>query len=239
MKSNKVLIIILLMLSSLVVSAQTAVNLGLKMNWCSANVSDQVVASPESLGETYTWNQLSDISLPADWQLPTVDDMLDLCLKCTWVWTTYNNVTGYLITGETANSIFIPFTPLWTSTQSDFDPNLGSCLRVDSANHVAYGYEPIEHAFPVRLVTTNPEYKGEGIDPLLVGAEGYIVVHDNEVILRDFQPFTNVNIYTTSGASVASYTTGRDGCLRFSTASLPIGLYVINARHITYKMRKK
>lgn len=46
------------------------------------------------------------------WRMPTVDEFMELCLNCTWTWTTCNNVQGYRITsripGYEDSSIFLP-----------------------------------------------------------------------------------------------------------------------------------
>ncbi len=42
------------------------------------------------------------------WRMPTLDEMTELVNNCTWKWTTYNGVTGWLFTGPNGNSIFLP-----------------------------------------------------------------------------------------------------------------------------------
>ena len=46
------------------------------------------------------------------WRMPTVDEFMELCMNCTWTWTTCNNVQGYRITsripGYEDSSIFLP-----------------------------------------------------------------------------------------------------------------------------------
>lgn len=43
-----------------------------------------------------------------DWRMPTLDEFDELCRRCTWKWTTLNDVSGYLVTGPNGNSIFLP-----------------------------------------------------------------------------------------------------------------------------------
>ena len=43
-----------------------------------------------------------------DWRMPTLDEIKELGDKCTWEWTTVNNVYGHKITGPNGNSIFLP-----------------------------------------------------------------------------------------------------------------------------------
>ncbi len=42
--------------------------------------------------------------------MPTLDEIKELCDKCTWKWTTYKGIKGYLVTGPNGNSIFLPAT---------------------------------------------------------------------------------------------------------------------------------
>ena len=43
-----------------------------------------------------------------EWRMPTLDEMKELCENCTWKWTTFEGVNGYLITGSNGNFIFLP-----------------------------------------------------------------------------------------------------------------------------------
>ncbi|MBR5936460.1 MAG: Ig-like domain-containing protein [Bacteroidaceae bacterium] len=49
-----------------------------------------------------------------DWRMPSNDEIYELINNCTWVWTTYKDINGYLITskiqGYTNNNIFLPVT---------------------------------------------------------------------------------------------------------------------------------
>lgn len=42
------------------------------------------------------------------WRMPTLDEIKELCNKCSWVWITVNGVAGWEVTGPNGNSIFIP-----------------------------------------------------------------------------------------------------------------------------------
>ncbi len=42
------------------------------------------------------------------WRMPTLDEIKELCNKCTWQWTTVNGVNGQKVTGPNGNSIFLP-----------------------------------------------------------------------------------------------------------------------------------
>ena len=70
----------------------------------------------EDLGETfnandnYEWDAARKI-LGSTWRVPTEKEMSELWTKCTWTWTdNYNksNVPGFIITGPSGKSIFLP-----------------------------------------------------------------------------------------------------------------------------------
>lgn len=42
------------------------------------------------------------------WRMPTKDEFLELCNKCSWQWTSVNGVSGQKVTGPNGNSIFLP-----------------------------------------------------------------------------------------------------------------------------------
>ena len=42
------------------------------------------------------------------WRMPTKAEFQELIDRCTWTWTTYNNVNGCKVTGPNGNSIFLP-----------------------------------------------------------------------------------------------------------------------------------
>ena len=110
------------------------VNLGLSVLWATCNIGAD---SPEDYGDYFAWGEtetkssysesnsvtyyvsMSDISGNATydaatanwgdpWRMPTYDEMKELVDSCTWEYTSENAVNGYLITGPTGNSIFLP-----------------------------------------------------------------------------------------------------------------------------------
>lgn len=42
------------------------------------------------------------------WRMPTKEEFEELISKCTWLWSQYNGIHGYKITGPNGNSIFLP-----------------------------------------------------------------------------------------------------------------------------------
>ena len=116
------------------INGYAAIDLGLSVKWATCNVGAD---SPEDYGDYYAWGEtetkddyssstsvtygveMDDISGNADydaatanwgssWRMPTYAEMGELVVNCTWTWTTENDVNGYLVTGSTGNSIFLP-----------------------------------------------------------------------------------------------------------------------------------
>ena len=42
------------------------------------------------------------------WRMPSQEQIEELCIECTWTWTTRNGVYGRLVTGPNGNAIFLP-----------------------------------------------------------------------------------------------------------------------------------
>ena len=107
------------------------VDLGLPsgLKWATCNVG---ASSPKQPGGHYAWGETKtkesytsensvtenisgnaqyDVARAkwgSSWRLPTKMEMEELKDKCTWTWTTYKGVKGYMITGPNGNSIFLP-----------------------------------------------------------------------------------------------------------------------------------
>lgn len=52
----------------------------------------------------------------SSWHLPTYTQIEELINQCTWTYITYNNVGGYMVTGNNGNSIFLP-SDVWSATR--------------------------------------------------------------------------------------------------------------------------
>ena len=116
------------------INGYAAVDLGLSVKWATCNIGAD---PPEDYGNYYAWGEtetkdsytssssvtygveMDDIAGDAgydaatanwggSWRMPTWDEMDELVDSCTWEWTTQNEVNGYLITGSSGNSIFLP-----------------------------------------------------------------------------------------------------------------------------------
>lgn len=53
-------------------------------------------------------DDVAHVKWGGNWRMPTMDEVNELCDKCTWEWTTVNGVAGQLVTGPNGNSIFLP-----------------------------------------------------------------------------------------------------------------------------------
>lgn len=77
--------------------------------------------------DNYTTIQALDdvarIKWGGTWRMPTQKEIQELVEKCTWVWTEENGITGYRITGNNGNSIFLPAAGYYDGTELK---NLGS-----------------------------------------------------------------------------------------------------------------
>ncbi len=63
-------------------------------------VDDNTVLDPEDDAAHVNWG--------GKWRMPTYDEWDELLQRCTWEWTTQNDVKGRLVTGPNGNSIFLP-----------------------------------------------------------------------------------------------------------------------------------
>ena len=120
------------------ISTQKKVDLGLSVCWAGWNVgasSPEGYGNYYAWGETTTKSDYSKSSYQylngrdyvnigsnisgthydaacaqwgGSWRMPTKAEFQELKGRCTWTWTTYNNVNGYKVTGPNGNSIFLP-----------------------------------------------------------------------------------------------------------------------------------
>ncbi len=120
------------------ISTQKRVNLGLSVCWAGWNVgasSPEEYGNYYAWGETTTKSSYTESSYQYhngsdyvnigsnisdtkydvaraqwgdSWRLPTKAEFEELINRCTWTWTTYNNVNGYKVTGPNGNFIFLP-----------------------------------------------------------------------------------------------------------------------------------
>ena len=132
------------------ISTQKKVDLGLRVCWAGWNVgaiSPEGYGNYYAWGETTTKSDynvknyqyyndrgyvyisrnisgtLYDVARTqwgGSWRLPTKAEFEELINRCTWTWTTYNNVNGYKVTGPNGNSIFLPAAGRRNGTELDY-----------------------------------------------------------------------------------------------------------------------
>ena len=74
-----------------------------KLIFSSANYTNVSNISPLPLK-----NDVANVILGGDWRMPTKEEQDELRTKCTWTWTTQNGANGYIVTGPSGKSIFLP-----------------------------------------------------------------------------------------------------------------------------------
>lgn len=90
------------------------------------------------------------------WRMPTNEEVMELCTKCKWVWTTLNDSYGYKIIGPNGNSIFLPSSGVkdvtrhyfigeqayyWTSTLSSTKSSQADIMYFNESKHYASSYD--------------------------------------------------------------------------------------------------
>lgn len=111
------------------------VDLGLSVKWASCNLG---ASTPAGQGGYYAWGETSTkkeyskenyaystytnigkeisgtqydaatVNLGKDWRMPTMEEVRELCEKCTFTYGDVDGVKGYYATGKNGNSIFLP-----------------------------------------------------------------------------------------------------------------------------------
>ena len=139
-----------------------SVDLGLSVCWSSCNYGSAV---PSGSGSFMTWDQAVAAAVSSGLSLPTYAQLDELRKYCTWTWTVSDNVPGYLVTGKTGNSIFLPAagyyaangkfmeedSGIWSSQTRSSDPGTAFYLRL---NATMTGVTTVSASarFPARMV---------------------------------------------------------------------------------------
>ena len=75
------------------------------------------------------------------WRMPTLDEINELCEKCSRQWITVNGVSGQMVTGPNGNSIFLPATGEIYGTDVEYRGLVGiyrSGMLYEARNSEAY-----------------------------------------------------------------------------------------------------
>lgn len=92
------------------------------------------------------------------WRMPTIEEIKELCDKCSWRWTTVNGVNGQRVIGPSGDSIFLPAAHdyrgfCWSGTLGESGTYGAYCLSFNSNGwRWYYNYERISR-LNVRPVT--------------------------------------------------------------------------------------
>lgn len=165
------------------------VDLGLPSGKCWATMN-YGATSPDDYGsfEEWSFDDIIFFDWGEEWRTPSIEDIHELIEYCTWTWGSKNGINGYIVTGKTGNSIFIPAcgyelknylysegecTYYWCSTyvgsispQSD---EMASVLMCTSTN-ISCGQASISaFKLPIRPVT---RYSQDTVDENVFEGEG-------------------------------------------------------------------
>lgn len=64
-------------------------------------INDGVILKPSDDAATFNWGNR--------WRIPNKEEMIELFDCCTFYWTSYDGINGYIVTGPNGNSIFLPY----------------------------------------------------------------------------------------------------------------------------------
>ena len=69
------------------------------------------------------------------WRMPTLDEIKELCNKCSWQWTEVNGIKGQKVTGPNGNSIFLPAAGYRYGTDVYSRGSIGYCWSATSGEY--------------------------------------------------------------------------------------------------------
>lgn len=111
-------------------------------------------------------DDVAHVKLGGDWRIPTVAEWDELMMECKWQWTTHNLVSGYLITGQNGNSIFLPAAGVVYDDENEY---IGKSLHYQSSSLLVdepiYAYELMDNQRD-RWTGGNSRASGESIRPV-------------------------------------------------------------------------
>ena len=158
------------------------IDLGLSVKWASWNVG---ASSPEDYGGLYGWADptgnntstnntdypnnippsylcvtnydIAHIKWGENWRLPTKNEVLELCEKCSWKWTSYKGSNGYMITGPSGNYIFLPAVGQRYGTNIGSQKNFGyywsgTLYSTGYSNYLSFSNTQYQLSFTLRYL---------------------------------------------------------------------------------------
>ena len=77
--------------------------------YCPSNKDEYWKGSrPDNIVRLELSDDAANVNWGGGWRTPTKDEWAELISKCSYVWSTYNGMQGYFITGPNGKNIFIP-----------------------------------------------------------------------------------------------------------------------------------
>ena len=175
------------------INGYAAVDLGLSVLWATCNIGAD---SPEDYGDYFAWGEIEtkdsytrdnsvtyydgeidDIAGNVEydaataiwgdsWRLPTYEECTELVDSCTWEWTTQNDVDGYLVTGFTGNSIFLPAVGDRSSTSNAYEGWFGSYWSSTPYTNDTNKAYAINFEIDNIYVDDDSRYRGHAVRPV-------------------------------------------------------------------------
>lgn len=172
------------------------VDLGLSVLWADRNIG---AYDPEHEGSYFAWGEafvkgsytesnystmpteasiagteadVATVKWGAEWRMPTTAEVNELFDDCEWKWTSVNGVVGYLVTGSTENSIFLPAGGIKSGSEVEDFGTQGYYWTAEAASvermmvndmYVRYGMKASDDTRPLHQCKA---YKGLSVRPV-------------------------------------------------------------------------
>ena len=111
-------------------------------------------------------DDVAQVEWGGDWRMPTYLEMKELKDKCSWTWSSIKGVNGYVVTGPSGNSIFLPAAGDCNGTGLNGSRSNGYYwTAMLQWNNICYSYSLYFHSGNVYL-DGNLRYSGHSIRPV-------------------------------------------------------------------------
>ena len=115
-----------------------------------------------NLGDNFniaaTEQDVAHVKMGNAWRMPTYSEMDELKEKCTWTWSTQDNVSGYKVTGPNGNSIFMPASGYMNATTLNWYSSGGVyATSTQGGNNSGYAYT-LAFTSSDRVIYASSEY---------------------------------------------------------------------------------
>lgn len=143
-------------------------------SYYNANTASYIDIGNDISGTNY---DAATVNLGKDWRMPTKDEMNELKSKCKWEWKQISGINGFMVTGPSGNTIFLPASGYCFSYISHLNENLSYWSATPtSSKTTAYAlqgsssfYEVFSAmysyaGYSIRPVTSNPNARSDNTD---------------------------------------------------------------------------